>query len=272
MYQTEVFKLLTEEYKLILAHSSEHIDEIKKIRTIVFATKYGVDVKQEKNKSYIFNQDDEQSFNYLLYHVPTQTYVGTVRNFFVNNKTPTILLPMQRYGNVQKEVIENSMYAFPICEISRLALVKELPQSKNYSTLRLRTLLTYGLMIATRINFLLYPYTMVFSIMEPSLHRILKRQQVKFSQIGKQVDYYGICIPYSIKTKELLHDTEETMGSITHHYLKELCQNPDSFWNFIDNNPYLKRTDIQLDRICQLFKENGDDVNLSLLIGEDTLS
>jgi len=264
MNSEDFFHLLTKEYKLILAQSQHHIDEIKKIRTTVFTTKYGVDVKKEENKHYLFNQDDEQSFNYLLYHIATKTYIGTVRNFFINSKTTNKLLPMQKYVN-----IEDFMQILPIVEISRGALIKSLPSHQKYSALQLRTILTYGLMIATRINFFLYKYSMIFSIMEPSLHRILKRQKVNFIQIGKEVDYYGMVTPYAIERTKLLQDTEKSMGEITRYYLKELCQNPNSFWEFIDNNPYLERSDIQLDRICKLFEEHGDDVDLSLLIGDE---
>lgn len=177
---------------------------------------------------------------------------------------------MQKDGGVQD--IGHIINTLPIVEISRGALIQNLPLHQKYSALQLRTLLTYGLMIATRINFLLYPCEMVFSIMEPSLHRILHRQNVNFEQIGEPVDYYGMRTPYGIERKKLLQDTEETMEAITRHYLKALCQNPDAFWEFIDNNPYLERSDIQLDRICQLFKEHGDNVDLSLLLGEDAAS
>jgi len=75
--------------------------------------------------------------------------------------------------------------------------------------------------------------------------------------------------PYTINTKVLLNETESIMGKMTNHYLKRLCESPDAFWKFIDNNPYLERSDIQLDRICQLFQEHGDDVDISLLLGEE---
>ncbi len=105
------------------------------------------------------------------------------------------------------------------------------------------------------------------------MFRILKRQNVNFESISDSVDSYGTKrTPYVIERNQILKDTEETMGKITRHYFKELCQDPDSFWEFIDNNPYLEHSDIQLDRICQLFKEYGDDVDLSLLLGEDTPS
>ena len=53
-------------------------------------------------------------------------------------------------------------------------------------------------------------------------------------------------------------------------YLQDLCKNPEKFWEFIDNNPYpyLERSYIQLDRICQLFEAHGDDVDLLLLLAE----
>ena len=46
------------------------------------------------------------------------------------------------------------------------------------------------------------------------------------------------------------------MGQLTRYYLKELCKNPESFWQFIDNNPYLERSDIQLDRIKIIIRVN----------------
>ena len=177
---------------------------------------------------------------------------------------------MQKDGGVQD--IEHLTKNLPLIEVSRGALVQNLPSHNQYSALQLRTILTYGLMITTRINLLLYPCTMVFSIMEPSLHRILKRQRVDFEQIAEPVELCGTRTPYAIERKKLLQDTEESMGEVTRYYLKELCENPDAFWAFIDNNPYLERSEIHLDRICRLFKEHGEDVALSLLMGEDTPS
>lgn len=124
-------------------------------------------------------------------------------------------------------------------------------------------------MVAVRINSFLYKYSTLFSLMEPSLHRILKRQDANFEQIGDPVNYYGTRTPFAISREKLLIETEENVGQVTRHYLKQLCQNPEKFWKFIDDNPYLERSDIELDRICKLFKEYGDDVALELLMGED---
>ena len=173
---------------------------------------------------------------------------------------------MQKYGNVEN--INHFTNELPIAEISRGALIKNLTLNDDLSALTLRTILTFHLMIATRINMFLYNYKYIFSIMEVSLHRILKRQNVNFKQIGNAVNYYGMRTPFAIERTKLLRDTEENMGKLTRYYLKQLCQNPEPFWQFIDNNPYLERSDIQLDRICQLFKTYGDDVDLELLLGE----
>ena len=270
MHSKDLFNLLTQEYSLKLAITPQDFQIVKRIREKVYSHKYNFTPVFMEEKGYLFAEDGIQSFIYLLRHNTTNTYVGTVRLFFINETTPLQELPMQTDGNVQDNAIINTMHTFPICEISRLALVKTLPIHQDYSALRLRTYLAKLLMIATRLNLFLYQQNTVFAIMEPSLHLILKRQNVKFQQIGKPVDYYGLRTPFGIERTALLRDTEETMGSITRHYLKELCQNPDSFWTFIDNNPYLERSDIQLDRICKLFKEHGENVDLSLLLGEDT--
>jgi hypothetical protein len=41
------------------------------------------------------------------------------------------------------------------------------------------------------------------------------------------------------------------MGEITRFYLRELCKSPEAFWQFIDAHPYLDRSDIVLDKLCQ---------------------
>jgi len=264
MHYDQVFDLLTEEYSFALATTVKDFEIVKNIRKDVFSNKYSISNEILEKKGYLFDEDDKQSFIYLLKHNDTNTYVGTVRVFFINKHTPIKKLPMQRDGNVSD--IDHFMEIFPIVEISRGALIQNLPPHKQYSGLKIRTMLTYGLMVSTRINFFLYHYSRIFSIMEYSLHHILKRQRVNFEKIGKEVDYYGLCTPFSITRKKLLQDTEETMGKITKYYLKQLCQNPEPFWEFIDNNPYLERSDIHLDEICKLFEEFGDDADLTLLL------
>lgn len=267
MPENEVIHLLTKEYALILATTKEDFQAVKELRSDVISHNYP---ELKEIKPYLFSQDDEQSFIYLLQHRATKKNIGSVRVFFLNKHTPIQQIPMEKDFHIKniKHLSEN----IPICEISRGALIQDIPNYKHFSRLKLRTMLTYGLMVATRINFILYAYSIVFSIMESSLHRILKRQGVNFEQIGEPINYYGLRIPYAIKRKKLLNDTEDTMGKITRYYLKELCKNPKPFWQFIDNNPYLERSDIQLDRICQLFEEYGDDVALSLLMGEKEVS
>lgn len=249
----------------MLATNSEDLKIVKQIREEVFTSKYTQSSVFLDSIGLLFDKDDEQSFIYLLKHNATNRYVGTVRVFFINKHTPTQILPMQQ--TVKAAHIKSFLQKLPVVEISRAALVQNLPHHEKYSALQLRTILSYGLMISTRIDFILYPSHMVFAIMENSSYRILTRQNVNFEQISEPVDSYGTQrTPYAIERKKLLIDTEETMGRITRYYLKKLCQNPKKFLQFIDNNPYLERSDIQLDKICQLFKEHGDDVDLALLL------
>ena len=174
---------------------------------------------------------------------------------------------MQKDGQVKG--IEHLTNVMPICEISRMALSNKLDPYEDFSELKLRSYLSLGLMIATRINFFLYRYATIFAIMEPSLHHILKRQKVNFEQIGEPVDYYGMRTPFAIERIKLLEETEESMGAITRHYLKALCEDPEPFWQFIDANPYLDRSDIRLERICELFKTYGEEAELSYLLAEE---
>lgn len=267
MSQKQIFKLLTEEYTLVLASDEKDFQAIKEVRAEVFSPKYSMTPEVLEEKGYLFSQDDKQSFLYLLRDNTSKKYVGTVRAFFINERTPVQKMPMQKDGNV--EGIESLTQKLPICEISRMALSHNLSEHKDFSALQLGTYLAMSLMIATRINSFLYHYSTLFSIMEPALFRILKRQNVKFNKIGEAVDYYGMRTPYAADRAKMINETEETMGEITKFYLQDLCNHPEKLWDFIDNNPYLERSDIHLDKICKLFSECGDDVDLSLLMAED---
>jgi len=269
----KAFHLLTEEYSIILATSPEHLQAVKDIRAEVFVSRLEMSFKELEERNFLINKDDQQSFIYLLQHNETKKYVGSVRVIFINERTPVQIMPMQRDGKV--EGLAELTQDLPICEISRLALIKSLPKHQDFSMDQLRTLLSMSLMSATRINFFLYHYSRIFAIMEHSLHRILKRQSVAFEPIGDAVDYYGVRFPFVIKKENYLmagKKTEGTMGELTRYYLKDLCKNSEAFWQFIDNNPYLERSDIQLDRICQLFKECGDNVSMEDLLGMNDLT
>ncbi|MCK5535715.1 MAG: hypothetical protein KAI79_02755 [Bacteroidales bacterium] len=268
MNQEQIFNLLTKDYMLILATSTEDIKIVKQIREEVYTAKYNKPIEFLNSIGIIFDEDDKQSFIYLLKNNETNTYVGTVRVFFMNKHTPSQKLPMQQ--TVKSKSIQPYLKNLPVIEISRLALIKDLPLHEDFTALKLRTLLTYGLMVVTRINSIVYSPVIIFSIMENSLYRILKRQSVYFKKIANTVDSYGTKrIPFAANGKRMIIETEESMGEITKYYLKELCENPEKFWNFIDNNPYLKRSDVNLDKICKLFNEHGDDIDLSLLTAEE---
>ncbi|PHS41302.1 MAG: hypothetical protein COB07_02190 [Sulfurovum sp.] len=266
----KVFHLLTEEYKLVLATTQEDFQAVEAIRNDVIVNHYP---EIEETKEYIFNQDDEQSYIYLLQHQATKRYIGSARIFFVNERTPTQEIPMQKDLHIKN--IEHFTQDLPIAEISRFALVKNQVPHKDFSELRLRTYLSLLLMSATRISVFLNNYSKIFAIMELSLHRILKRQSVILEPIGDAIDFHGVRFPFVMKKEDFLfvgEKTKGTMGELTKYYLKELCKNPESFWQFIDNNPYLERSDIQLDRICQFFKEFGDDTSIEFLLEKNDLS
>lgn len=267
--QEKAFHLLTEEYTIVLVTSPEHLQAVKDIRAEVFVSRLEMSFKELEERNFLINQDDKQSFIYLLQHNETKKYVGSVRLIFVNEHTPTQTIPIERDGLVSG--IEHLTKDTPICEISRLALTKTLPEHNDFSMSQLRGYLSLALMSATRINFFLYHYAKIFAMMERSLHLILKRQSVAFEPIGDAVDYYGVRFPFVITNEDISHGmekTEESMGALTKYYLLELCKNPEPFWQFIDNNPYLERSDIHLTKICQVFKEYGEDITMKNLLKE----
>lgn len=261
---SEVFHLLTKEYSLLLATTQKEFQSVKALRAEVFAPKFHTSQTELASKDFLWNSDDEQSFIYLLQHNATGKLVGTVRVFFINPSTPVQKLSLEKDAHVN--TVEEGLQKRPIGEISRLALSSNLPVYQDFSALKLSMHLSLALMIATRINFFLYHYSTVFSLIEPSLDRLLRRQKVHFEPIGSPVEYYGTRTPYAIERKKLLQETESSMGKVTRYYLQTLCSNPQKFWHFIDNHPYLKRSDIHIEKICHLFKIDGDDAKLSLLL------
>jgi len=264
MVDPQILHLLTQEYSLVMVTDSHDIEVLKDVRRRTLLPAYQGHAKITDEESFLYNQDDEQSFIYLLRHNPTGEYVGTIRVFFVNEKTPIKRIPLQMYGNVKD--IEHLVSNYPVCEVSRLALASDLPSYGDLSKLRLRTYLTIGLMSTIGINIFLYHTNNIFSIMEPALHRILKRQGINFHPIGPAVEYYGMRIPHMIKREELITESKDILGEITLFYLKQLCQDPGKFWQFIEDHPYLDRSDIHLERICELFDTYRDKVDIPFLL------
>lgn len=266
----KVFYLLTEEYSLILATSPEHFQAVKEIRDDVIVNHYP---EVKKAKEYVFSQDDKQSFIYLLQHNETKRYIGSVRVFFVNDRTPIEKIPMEKDLHIKD--IEHLTQDLPICEISRFALVKDQVKHEDFSELQLRTYLSLALMCATRINVFLNHYSKMFAIMERSLYRILRRQSVALESIGDAIDFYGKRFPYVMKKENFAiagENTEGTLGEVTRYYLKKLCKDPEPLWKFVDNNPYLERSDIQLDKICQYFKEYGNGLDVKYILEDSEVS
>ncbi|MDQ7046543.1 MAG: GNAT family N-acyltransferase [Sulfurovum sp.] len=198
----QAFHLLTEEYSIILASTPEQLQAVKDIRAEVFVSRLKMSLTELESRNFLINKYDKQSFIYLLQHRATKKYVGSIRVIFINEHTPIQIIPMQRDGKVKG--IEHLTKTLPICEISRLALIKNIPEHTYFPMPQLRNLLSMALMTATRVNFFLYHYSRIFAIMERSLHLILKRQHVAFKSIGDSVDYYGVRFPFVIKKEDLL--------------------------------------------------------------------
>ena len=263
MINAHTYRLLTKEYTLQLAMTQEDIETVKQVRREALLPVYQNLADIQDEDAFLYNKDDEQSFIYLLRHNATQRYVGTIRVFFVNDRTPIQQIPMQIYGHVKG--IEALVSKHPVCEVSRLALSPHIEPYGELSALRLRTYLTIGLMSAIGINAFLYPCKHIFAIMEPALHRILKRRKIDFKAVGPAVEYYGARIPHMISREDLILGSEEILGEITLHYLRKLCHDPETFWKFIDNHPYLQRSDIPLEHLCTLFKENKEKATIPFL-------
>jgi N-acyl amino acid synthase of PEP-CTERM/exosortase system len=263
MHDEQILNLLTQEYSLRLVITQQDIELLKEVRTKILVPIYERYTQIENVDELLYNQDDEQSFVYILIHNQTQKPVGTIRIFFINDKTPIQQLPMQTHGGVTN--IDIYTKHKPICEITRLALIKDLPTHKDLSALSLRTTLTMGLFVALGMNILLYKYKSIFSIMEPSLFRIIRRHGILFEPIGETVDYFGKRIPHIITRQNLMDNANPIIGHVTLHYLKQLVVHSDEFISYIDKHPYLDRDKMHIDKLIDIL-QNKPDITIDELL------
>ena len=101
-------------------------------------------------------------------------------------------------------------------------------------------MLSFLLFLSVRISAVIYPVKVLFSIMEPALHRLMKRRGIDFHPIGEAVDSYGTRrIPYLAYASELFKQTEPSMGEITRYYLRRMSDPSYGLEAFIKNHPYI---------------------------------
>ncbi|MEO1953885.1 MAG: hypothetical protein ABGW74_04200, partial [Campylobacterales bacterium] len=68
MKDRKIFDLLTKEYSLKLVITKQDIDSLKEIRQKVLLPAYEKHTHIEDIDKFLYNQDDEQSFIYILIH------------------------------------------------------------------------------------------------------------------------------------------------------------------------------------------------------------
>jgi N-acyl-L-homoserine lactone synthetase len=244
---------MTQTYSLILATTQKEFNAVKALRKEVLLEKYRHFATIEDEEAFAWDESDEQSFLYLIQHVESGRYVGTIRVFFINPLTPLQEMPMEHYTHTPN--IEQRKRTLPVCEISRFALSANVPDYQGMSALWVRMHLSLLLMIGTRITTKIYPFKTIFAIMEYSLARLLRTQSAHFEQIGESVDYYGMRTPFAINPEKLLKDTMQT-EAVSCFYLQRFMKKNGMLEQFIAQNPYVKKEMFQLD-VCS----NGTAVN-----------
>ncbi len=266
MSNEEVFELLTQKYTLVLASTPDEIEAVIQIRKDVFSKKLGLSSDILEKKGFLYGESDKQSFIYLLKENSTGNFIGTNRIFFVNELTPISVITKEIYSHVDN--IESLTKGVSICEISRFALLQNIEPCGELSGLQLRGYLSMALMATIGINIFLYSCDHIFATMERSLHRIIRRQNIIFKEIGDPVEYYGERIPYMIKRNDLIANAKEIFESLVLYYLHKICSDPDKLYNFIEKNPYLDYSHMQIDRLSYLFKKYGKDIRVSDLLSQ----
>ncbi len=244
MLDHEAYAFMTQTYRLVLATTPEHIDAVKALRKEVLLEKYRHFANIEDEERFAWDESDTQAFIYLLQHQKSGRYVGTIRVFFINDATPLKEMPMEHYSHAPR--IAELKAALPVCEISRFALSAELPKEAEHTAQWVRIHLSLLLMIGTRITAQIYPFKMIFAIMEPSLARLLRWQKAHFEQIGSEVDYYGTTIPFAIERDTLLSDTFATQR-VSCYYLDQFSQQGGSLEHFLAQCPYIDAEMLNLD-------------------------
>ncbi|MCM2679388.1 PEP-CTERM/exosortase system-associated acyltransferase [Echinimonas agarilytica] len=194
-----------DEYQIVFANTKQLIHQVFSIRHQVYCEEYHYE--REAWPGMEVDVFDAYSHHFLIKHVETDQYVGTIRTVLPQYESEQGL-PMQQYTALkyQPEQWNPNLWSKPqVAEISRLAVLKQyrsIGLKARYLSRRMRQLpiVVIALYVAVAAEYRLSKQRQfLYLTVQTRLARHLKMVGVCFEQIGDEIDCRGPRAPFVLR-------------------------------------------------------------------------
>jgi len=221
MLTDETTQTFIKYFRLEYANTAELIAQVHKIRYDVFCTELGLEDNCPADVE--ADEFDTHSYHYLLKHLPSNKYAGTIRIVLPPHDRPELITPIEKFcfEAVDPNIIDiANLPRGSFAEVSRLAVPSSFrkrageagkpyivnSENKTDSNSNGRNNFPHiaiGLYLAAASLFTLKDLKHIFVMVEPRLARSMRRIGLHFEQMGEVIEYHGQRAPFYI-TPELL--------------------------------------------------------------------
>lgn len=183
------------------------------IRYQVYCKEFGFEAPPDNHLQQETDEYDQQSLHCLLIHNQSQRPAGTVRLVISDRQQP---LPFWKYCHqaIDTQLFDpQALRADQVVEFSRAAIIADFRRREkqsggindNVSTIHRERrysdfpVIPVCLFIAALAMFADSQADFGVAMMEPKLHRLLRKVGINFQSIGRVIDYHGRRAPYIIR-------------------------------------------------------------------------
>lgn len=228
-------------FRIVYANTDVLLKQVYKIRYDVFCE----ELRLEENCPQDVEKDecDAYSYHFLLQHVHTSAYAGTVRFVLPPASRPDLLMPIEKYCShaIDREIVDPSqLRRGTFGEVSRLAVparfrkragesgvshtVESPANSAGNKEKRLFPYISVGLYLASAACGILHNLDCSFVMIEPRLAIALRRVGIRFQKVGDVIDYHGLRAPHYIDREMLLNHLKPEVAGLFEHIREEISE------------------------------------------------
>lgn len=231
-------------FRVDIAHDDRLLDRVQFVRFRVYCEEFGFEPLESCPGRREKDEFDDQSIHCLITHISSDRPAGCVRMVPTLTNAPASTLPFEEFcGDSLDQKLLNSMDLDrnAICEISRLAVDCDFRKRSGENETRFgsstnidfndeekRTLpfIAVSAYLAATAITAHTGRTNVFAMMEPFLPRLLNRAGIRFTRVGKEIDYHGKRAPYFITTQSALDGMSRELKDLYNVIEHELYEHP----------------------------------------------
>jgi len=226
-------------FSVELAGTTKQKNEVYKIRYNVYCKEFQYEPIERYPDNMESDEYDAYSMHCLITHKSTKLPAACVRLVPAFNNRHNLQLPFEKhcFESLDQEFISKlNLDRKTECEISRLAvdglfrkrssetLTRFGAVNMNFSEEEQRTfslLAVATILLAIGLTEL-SDRTNMFAMMEPSLHRLLKRFGIVFQKAGSSINYHGIRALYFMTTQSALDNMRAELLGLYHCLHKQI--------------------------------------------------